>query len=85
LENVNANNSTNRTFTITLIINSSSNKVYANVLTVNGTNRTLFYNSGSSNIPSLTSAQYILQTISIIYGSIVLTDVYCFTTIIPYF
>ena len=85
LTNVNPSNSTYRTFTITLLIDSSTNKVYANALTVNGTSRTLLYNSGSSNIPTLTSATYILQTISIVYGSSNSVPICCTTNVAPFY
>jgi hypothetical protein len=67
------------------MIDSASNKVYANALTVNGVSRTLIYNGGSSSIPTLTSATYILQTISIIYGASSSVPIACTTNISPFF
>jgi hypothetical protein len=85
LTNVNPTASTYRTFTITLLIDSSTNKVYANALTVNGTSRTLLYNSGSSNIPTLSSATYILQTISIVFGASNSVPICCTTNVAPFY
>jgi hypothetical protein len=85
LTNVNPTASTYRTFTITLLIDSSTNKVYANALTVNGTSRTLLYNSGSSNIPTLSSATYILQTISVVFGASSSVPICCTTNVAPFY
>ena len=85
LTNVNPNSNTYRTFTVTLLIDATTNKVFANALSVNGTSRTLLYNGGAANIPTLTSASTIVQTISVVYGASTTVPVYCVTSIAPFF
>ena len=84
LTNVNPNASTYRTYTVTLLIDATTNKVFSNALSVNGTSRTLIYNGGSSAIPTLTSATYIVQTISVIYGASNSVPICCVTNIAPF-
>jgi len=85
LTNVNAGSLTNKTFNVSLIINAATYKVYGNSLTVNGTSRTMIFNNGAANIPVLTSATHILQSITIIYTSSSTVPTVVITNVSPYF
>jgi hypothetical protein len=52
----------NRSFVVTLIINSVTNKTYCNTVQVGGTATTLIYNGGSAAV-SVSSANVITQTL----------------------
>jgi hypothetical protein len=63
--NVNSYILANKSFTITLIIDSTSKKFYANALNWNGAGQTIKFINGFSSINSTTTT--ILQSISVIY------------------
>jgi hypothetical protein len=58
----NTSTDANRSFVVTLIINSVTNKTYCNTLQVGGTATTLIYNGGAAAI-SVSSATVITQTL----------------------
>jgi hypothetical protein len=57
---------TNKSYTITLLINTSTNKFYANTMRINGVSRTMLFMGGSSNI-DLSSSNFCLQSITCIF------------------
>jgi hypothetical protein len=76
-------NATNRTFTISLIINTASNKFYANTLRVNSTTRTILFLGGASAI-NISTATNVLQQITIVYdNSSATVPILCFSSVSP--
>ena len=55
----------NRTFVVTLVINSATNKTYGNAFQIGGVAQTLIYNGGSANV-TVSSASIIMQTFVVI-------------------
>ena len=75
---------TYRSINFTLIISTTSNKKYCSALNINGTPVSSFlYLGGAANIPSITSASYILQTFNIIITSLAGTVSTVFTSVTP--
>jgi hypothetical protein len=72
--------SANRTYSITLIINSSTNKFYANALTLGATSTSFVYNGGSSSV-SVSSATYIIQQFNLVYTSSTSAPAFVITSI----
>jgi hypothetical protein len=80
----NVPNTTNRTFTISLIINTSSQKFYSNTLRVNSTSRTLLFSGGASSI-DISTASFVLQQISVVYTNDSTIPTVCFSSVVPLF
>ena len=78
------------TYTLTFVLTPPSTAAYAvysyfGAVTINSaTAISLYYAGGSASIPSLTSAKYIVQTITLVYTTT--TSAYIgFTTVQPYY
>jgi hypothetical protein len=56
----------NKSYTITFIINTASYDAYGNTCQINGTNVTMIASGGLANI-ALTTSDVIIQTITIVY------------------
>ncbi len=69
LTNVNSNNDTYKSFTVSLIIDTGTYQAFANTCKINGTSRTIYASGGLTNVSIDASSEVVLQQLSIIFSN----------------